>query len=205
MGKDQLAKGRRHLSAAVAAIIVPATAVAFVGADDRPVIEPHARCCAAVAAAPPQMIPPAPAARPVPPPQVRHPLPAGVAPERGLQVETILAARAVSARFPQILTIGGVRPDSLKWHPDGLAIDVMLPNYATPEGKALGDQIVAFVLANADRFDVNHVIFRQEMYFKGDSHKRMSDRGGITANHYDHVHIATNGGGFPTGHETYLT
>jgi hypothetical protein len=33
----------------------------------------------------------------------------------------------------------------------------------------------------------------------------MSNRGGATANHFDHVHIATNGGGFPTGHETYLT
>jgi hypothetical protein len=31
----------------------------------------------------------------------------------------------------------------------------------------------------------------------------MSDRGGVTANHFDHVHIATNGGGYPTGNETY--
>ena len=27
--------------------------------------------------------------------------------------------------------------------------------------------------------------------------------GNETANHYDHVHIATDGGGYPTGHETY--
>ncbi len=32
----------------------------------------------------------------------------------------------------------------------------------------------------------------------------MADRGSATANHYDHVHIATDGGGFPTGSETYL-
>lgn len=136
---------------------------------------------------------------------MRFPLPAGVAPEQGLQVETVLAARAVSARFPQILDIGGVRADSLKWHPDGLAIDVMIPNYATAEGKALGDRIVAYALANADRWEVNHVIYRQEIYSPGGSHERMPDRGGVTANHFDHVHIATNGGGFPTGHETYLT
>src|SRR5215470_2953575 len=70
------------------------------------------------------------------PPPVNHELPVGVAPEKGLQVDTILAARAVSRMFPAILKIGGVRPDSMRWHPDGLAIDVMIPNYRTAEGKA---------------------------------------------------------------------
>lgn len=207
MGRHQLAKGRRRRSAAVAAVLVPTAAALIVGADTGPVLGEAARCCAEIAAAPPTPPAgalPAPGAH-APRRNMRYPLPAGVAPEKGLQVETILAARAVSARFPQILNIGGVRADSLKWHPNGLAIDVMIPNYATPEGKALGDQIVAYVLDNADRFGVNHVIFRQEIYSRGGTHKRMSDRGGVTANHYDHVHIATNGGGFPTGHETYLT
>lgn len=136
---------------------------------------------------------------------MRFPLPVGRASEKGLQVETILAARAVSARFPQILDIGGVRADSMKWHPNGQAIDVMIPNYSTPEGKALGDRIVAYALDNAERFGVNHVIFRQHIYSRGKAPRMMSDRGGVTANHFDHVHIATNGGGFPTGHETYLT
>src|SRR5690606_22209527 len=54
-------------------------------------------------------------------------LPVGVAPEAGLQPNTVLVARAISARFPQIAEIGGVRPDSLPWHPSGLAIDVMIP------------------------------------------------------------------------------
>ena len=63
-----------------------------------------------------------------------------------------MAARAISTVFPEIHDIGGVRPDSLRWHPDGLAIDVMIPNDDTAEGKALGDEIVAFVLTNASRF-----------------------------------------------------
>jgi hypothetical protein len=33
--------------------------------------------------------------------------------------------------------IGGVRPDALKWHPQG-ALDVMIPNAQTPAGRALG-------------------------------------------------------------------
>jgi len=191
----------------VAAVIVPAAAIISIGADTRPADANGTECCAEAVAAPtvaPSATPPMPHDHAVRR-NMRFPLPAGVAHEKGLQVETILAARAVSARFPEILDIGGVRADSLKWHPDGLAIDVMVPNYAAPEGKALGDRIVAYALDNAERFDVNHVIFRQEIYSAGGSHKRMSDRGGITANHYDHVHIATNGGGFPTGHETYLT
>ena len=59
-------------------------------------------------------------------------LPVGLAPERGLQVRTILAARAISAAFPEIHEIGGVRPDPLPWHPNGLAIDVIIPNPGTP-------------------------------------------------------------------------
>ncbi len=158
---------------------------------------------AAAPAAPAAPAVPASPAAP-PPPPAPHPLPVGVAPENGLQVKTILAARAVSARFPDILTIGGVRSDSLKWHPHGLAIDVMIPHYSTPEGKALGDQVVEYVLAHADRLGVNHVIWRQVLYSHNGSRRPMSSRGSDTANHYDHVHIATEGGGYPTGRETYL-
>lgn len=132
-------------------------------------------------------------------------LPVGVAPEKGLQVDTILAARAVSRMFPEILKIGGVRPDSMRWHPNGLAIDVMIPNYRTPEGKALGDHIVAFALQNAERFGLNHVLWRQTSYGPKRGPRPMGNRGSDTANHYDHVHIATNGGGYPTGNEKYLS
>ncbi|MCV7000685.1 hypothetical protein H7J34_10820 [Mycolicibacterium alvei] len=197
---------RRRRSAAMAAVVAPAAALIVVGADAAPTATRDAEVVP-VAAVRPAAAP----AAPVAPPEravrrnMRFPLPAGRAPEKGLQVETILAARAVSARFPQILDIGGVRADSMKWHPNGQAIDVMIPNYATPEGKALGDRIVAYALDNADRFSVNHVIFRQQIYSHGRAPRMMSDRGGPTANHYDHVHIATNGGGFPTGNETYLT
>ncbi|MGW4099584.1 MULTISPECIES: hypothetical protein [unclassified Mycobacterium] len=190
----------------MAAVVVPAAALLVVGADTAPAPQSNAEAVAApvVAPAAAPAAPAVPAERPVRR-NMRFPLPAGRASEKGLQVETILAARSVSARFPQILDIGGVRADSMKWHPNGQAIDVMIPNYGTPEGKALGDRIVAYALDNADRFGVNHVIFRQQIYSRDRAPRMMSDRGGITANHYDHVHIATNGGGFPTGHETYLT
>ena len=131
-------------------------------------------------------------------------LPVGVAAERGLQIDTILAERAVSAAFPEIHTMTGVRPDSLRWHPEGLALDVMVPDYASSAGKALGDRILSYVLANAQRFDLNHVIWRQAIYYPDGTAHRMPDYGGPDANHYTHVHISTNGGGYPTGNEAYL-
>jgi hypothetical protein len=130
-------------------------------------------------------------------------LPAGAAPENGLQVKTIWAARAISLLFPQITTIGGYRQDALKWHPNGLAIDVMIPNHDSPEGIELGDQIAGYALANAKRWGIDHVIWRQKIYPGIGKPSWTANLGNETANHYDHVHIATDGGGYPTGHETY--
>ena len=125
-------------------------------------------------------------------------LPVGLAPERGLQVKTILASRAITAAFPEIQSIGGVRPDSLRWHPNGLALDVMIPNAGTAEGIALGDEIVSYVLRNAARFGMQDAIWRGSYYTP-----HGAQRGGGYG-HYDHVHITTTGGGYPAGDEIYL-
>jgi hypothetical protein len=124
-------------------------------------------------------------------------LPVGIAPERGLQVKTILVARSISRLFPEIHQIGGVRPDALRWHPDGLALDVMIPDPSSAAGIALGNQIVAFALKNADRFALQDAIWRGVYYTPGGAQS-----GGY--GHYDHVHITTTGGGYPTGDEQYF-
>jgi hypothetical protein len=111
-------------------------------------------------------------------------LPVGVASEAGLQPNTILAARAVSARFPQIAEIDGVRPDSKPWHPSGLAIDIMIPHPMSPEGIALGDEILAFAMSNAARLGLQDVIWRGTYYTPGGP-------AGSGYGHYDHVHITT--------------
>ncbi len=157
--------------------------------------------------APPPNAPPPPAAAPAPadpaiiampeqpPAEIASPLaalradvpealPVGVAREAGLQPNTILAARAISARFPQIAHIDGVRPDSKPWHPNGLAIDVMIPNPTSSEGIALGDQILEFMLSNAARFGLQDVIWRNTYYTP-------SGPQGSGYGHYDHVHITT--------------
>ena len=101
-------------------------------------------------------------------------LPVGVANEAGLQANTIVAARAISARFPQIADIDGVRPDSKPWHPSGLAIDMMIPNPSSPEGIALGDEILAFVMSNAGRFGMQDVIWRGTYYTPGGPQDRVT-------------------------------
>ena len=124
-------------------------------------------------------------------------LTADVAPERGLQIRTILTARNITAEFPQIHEMGGVRPDPLPWHPLGLAIDVMIPNPESADGIALGNAIVAYVLQNANRFGIQDAIWRGVYYTpNGAQPSRLG--------HYDHVHVTTTGGGYPTGSEVYL-
>ena len=120
----------------------------------------------------------------------------GLASEKGLQKYTKLLNRAISEAFPEIREIGGVRPDALKWHPQGLALDVMIPNAQTPAGRALGDRVVKFLVDNHERLGVAHMIWRQHMIQPDGSSSLMEGRGSITANHFDHVHVASIGGGY---------
>lgn len=124
-------------------------------------------------------------------------LPVGIAPEQGLQVKTILASRSISIAFPEIHSIGGVRPDGLRWHPNGLALDVMIPNPGSAEGIALGNEILAYALKNATRFGLQDAIWRGVYYTPNGP--QSSGYG-----HFDHVHITTTGGGYPSGGEVYL-
>ena len=202
--------GHRRRSAVVTAIVAAPIAVLFAaGGSAHPVAAPEPTpvvavaekpCCAQIIAVKSaELSPGTPAAVAAASRQrtVSPFLPAGVAPERGLQVRTILAARSVSDAFPDILQIGGVRADALRWHPNGLAVDVMIPNPGSAEGIALGDAIVAFALENAGRFGLQDAIWRGT-YYTPDG--RQSGFYG----HYDHVHLTTTGGGYPSGAEIYL-
>ena len=216
-----LADGRGRWLALAASLIVAGGMVYAQDSEHRPGIQPS--CCVTIPAAAPA--PASPALAPPDAPKVATPaeaelmaasapatpatampfeLPPGVAPENGLQVDTIRVARAISVLFPQITTIGGWRPDALKWHPEGLAIDVMIPNPDSPEGIDLGNQIAGLALANAKRWNIDDVIWRHAIYLGPKSGQYMAEMGSETANHYDHVHIATNGGGYPTGNEKYF-
>lgn len=101
------------------------------------------------------------------------------------------AVLTVRKDFPQIKTIYGWRASSSysEDHPSGRAVDFMIPSYKS--NKALGDELAAYVIANAKKLHVNYVIWRQRSYsIERGTWKKMDDRGGDTANHVDHVHVS---------------
>ena len=92
------------------------------------------------------------------------------------------------ARFLSCLydepTLHGVasRGGNYSDHPSGHAVDLMT-------GRERGDRIAACVLDNQDEMGVEYVIWRQRVNY-GDGWEPMADRGGATANHFDHVHVS---------------
>jgi hypothetical protein len=220
MGRHELARKRRKSPAVLAALIAPAVVFFAAAGDVGPlaardampiVVGDGAPCCLQVvaAAAFSEEIANSSADIASPASELGRAsrasrwrvdsrfLPVGLAAEQGLQVRTILTSRSISATFPQIHEIGGVRPDPLPWHPLGLALDVMIPNPSSPEGIELGNRIVAYVLQNAERFGMQDAIWRGVYYTPtGSQPSRLG--------HYDHVHVTTTGGGYAKGGEIYL-
>lgn len=132
------------------------------------------------------------------------PLPAALGSEEHWQVDTIRLARAIAANFPEITTIGGWRPvDAYDDHPSGRAADIMIPDYNSGSGKALGDRVAEYVMANKDAFHVEYLIWRQTYRPATGESNTMEDRGSDTQNHFDHVHVTTVGGGHPSESTVY--
>lgn len=103
---------------------------------------------------------------------------------------------AVVANFPKITTIYGWRASSAistSDHPYGRAVDVMVSNYRSAEMIAYGDAIAQYFITNASKHNISYIIWRQKLWnaaYPTRGWRAMEDRGGDTANHYDHVHIS---------------
>ncbi|MCA2223478.1 coiled-coil domain-containing protein [Nonomuraea aurantiaca] len=77
-------------------------------------------------------------------------------------------------------------------HPLGRACDFMMSTGGTMPSaahQALGDRVAAWALENKDKLGVKYVIWKQRIN-QGSGWSSMSDRGSITENHFDHVHIS---------------
>lgn len=109
----------------------------------------------------------------------------GACPGLGLTATAANVCGAVRGTFG-ISNIGGYRAGAWGDHGTGNAVDVMITS------QAQGDAVAAFVQANAARFNIKYVIWRQRIWYPGSAWKGMEDRGSITQNHYDHVHISVN-------------
>lgn len=116
--------------------------------------------------------------------------------EGGLQGNSILVARLLAHMFPQINTIGGFRPDGGGYadHPEGRALDIMIPNYQSENGIALGNAITAFLMKNADKLNIDYTIWRQTYRNASGASNVMGSQGSDTLDHYDHVHATMKAG-----------
>ncbi|MGY1642292.1 LysM peptidoglycan-binding domain-containing protein [Geodermatophilus sp. SYSU D00703] len=103
------------------------------------------------------------------------------------------AANAVVSDVPGAagITLGGTRASAVDphGHPSGLAVDYMVLTDA-----ALGDAIAQYHIDHWDELGVEYVIWQQRILTSPTgAWKPMADRGGVTANHFDHVHTNYRG------------
>ncbi|XRQ16597.1 hypothetical protein ACN3XK_35295 [Actinomadura welshii] len=79
-------------------------------------------------------------------------------------------------------------------HGDGRACDFMESTGGRmPSAGAMrhGDQVARYAVQNARRLGVSYVIWRQHIWnVRGGGWRPMENRGSLTQNHYDHVHIS---------------
>ena len=111
----------------------------------------------------------------------------------GLQPQTAAFKEEVANLFG-ITSFSGYRPGDPGDHGKGLAIDFMVP-----VSSALGDQVAEYAIHNMASRGISYVIWKQRFYAPFPSKygpaytwNPMPDRGSVTENHYDHVHVSMN-------------
>ncbi len=103
---------------------------------------------------------------------------------------------AVDRRFGPFSAIGCYRAEATGEHPLGRACDFMLSSggvMPTAANVQLGYAIAHWAQANASELGIMYIIYRQHIWdirMASAGWVAMPDRGSITANHYDHVHIS---------------
>ncbi|GAA4961453.1 outer membrane murein-binding lipoprotein Lpp [Nonomuraea thailandensis] len=107
---------------------------------------------------------------------------------------TRLMKAQVEKNFSLPFAVGCFRSGSSGEHPLGRACDFMMSSggaMPTAANNALGDRIAAWAIQNKDKLGVKYVIWKQRIN-QGSGWRAMSDRGSVTENHFDHVHISMN-------------
>ena len=112
----------------------------------------------------------------------------------GLQPQTAAFKEEIANLFG-ITSFSGYRPGDSGDHGKGLAIDFMVP-----ESSELGDKVAEYAIQNMASRGISYIIWKQRFYATFDSkygpantRNPMPDRGSVTENHYDHVHVSMNG------------
>ena len=122
-----------------------------------------------------------------------------------VQPQAVTVANQVGPMFG-IKSVSGYRPAPAgsanrdpQGHPAGLAVDFMTNDI--PNGKQTGDKVAKFLQDNAAQLGVRYIIWYQRVWDAGRPSagwKAMEDRGTVTENHKDHVHVSLHGAGSGT-------
>jgi hypothetical protein len=98
---------------------------------------------------------------------------------------------ALLGPFP---TIGCFRPGDPQDHGSGNASDFMVSSGTMPSAdrKLQGDRAASYAIQNYQRLGIKYIIWQQHIWNPSTCKcwRPMSDRGSITQNHFDHVHIS---------------
>ena len=103
----------------------------------------------------------------------------------GVSPNVVAVHEAVCAAFPELTSYGTFRGDGE--HAQGIAIDIMVSGDR-------GWEVAEFVRANHAELGVSYLIYAQKIWSVergSEGWRDMEDRGSVTANHYDHVHVTT--------------
>ena len=103
------------------------------------------------------------------------------------------AAQFLGCAFGEPTVLGVAGRSTASDHPRGRALDFMVD-------RATGDRLAACAIRHREELGISYVIWRQRID-TGSGFRLMPDRGGATANHFDHVHISFKpgaGSGPPT-------
>ncbi|MGL5828376.1 MAG: M23 family metallopeptidase, partial [Angustibacter sp.] len=117
-----------------------------------------------------------------------------------VQPQTALIANSLGPMF-KIKSIGGYRDpqdekDAPNGHPAGLALDFMINDI--PDGKKTGDRLAKYLQSKAKEIGVDYIIWKQRIWSADradEGWRKMADRGSVTENHLDHVHLSLTGTG----------
>ncbi|MFI6598073.1 coiled-coil domain-containing protein [Nonomuraea sp. NPDC050536] len=113
----------------------------------------------------------------------------------GLTPRMIAVRAVIMQNFPMPYGVGCLRPGDPGEHGKGRACDFMMSSGGKPASGAdadRGDALAAWLIKNGPRIGVMYIIWKQRYYDirSGAGWRPMADRGGVTANHWDHVHVS---------------
>ena len=174
-------------AAAPAEVVAPVEAPAAPVAEPAPVVEVPAESEVTAVASTPQYGAPA----PVVDTTASTPSPATPTSNEGLRPQTIKFKEQVINELG-LTDIGGYRPGDPEDHGKGLAIDVMVP-----ESSEIGDRVAQYAIDHMQENGISYIIWKQRFYAPvnniygpANTWNEMPDRGSVTENHYDHVHVS---------------